>query len=51
MNPTQEAERMRSEANLRGGMHSIIKDMEMKAKLSTLTRRLEELEMKNHHEV
>ena len=47
----REAERMRSEANLRGGMYSIIKDMEMKAKLSTLTRRLEELEMRNHHEV
>ena len=28
-----------------------MEDMEMKAKLSTLARRLEELEMRNHHEV
>ena len=48
---TREAERMRPAANLRGGMYSITKDMEMKAKLSTLARRLEELEMRNHHEV
>ena len=47
----REAERMRPTANLRGGMYSITEDMEMKAKLSTLTRRLEELEMRNHHEV
>ena len=42
---------MRPAANLRGGMYSITEDMEIKAKLSTLTRRLEELEMRNHHEV
>ena len=47
----REAERMRPAANLRGGMYSITEVMEMKAKLSTLTRRLEELEMRNHHEV
>ena len=47
----REVERMRSTANLRGGMYLITEDMEMKAKLSTLTRRLEELEMRNHHEV
>ena len=47
----KEAERMRPAANSRGGMYSITKDMEMKAKLSTLTRRLEDLEMGNHHEV
>ena len=41
----REAEKMRPAANLRGGMHSITEDMEMKEKLSTLTRRLEELEM------
>ena len=44
-------ERMRPAENSRGGMYSIIEDMEMKAKLSTLTRRLEDLEMRNHHEV
>ena len=47
----KEAERMRPIANSRGGMYSLIEDMEMKAKLSTLLRRLEELEMRNHHEV
>ena len=43
-NPKEE-ERMRPATNLRGGMYSITEDMEMKAKLSTLARRLEELEM------
>ena len=47
----REVERMRPASNLRGGMYSIIEDMEMKAKLSTLTKRLEELEMRNRHEV
>ena len=32
-------------------MYSITEDMEMKAKLPTLARRLEELEMRNQHEV
>ena len=47
----REAERMRPAENSRGGMYSITEDMEMKAKLSTLTRRLEDLEIRNHHEV
>ena len=47
----REAERMRPTANSRGGMYSITEEMEMKAKLSTLDRRLEEHEMRNHHEV
>ena len=47
----REVERMRLAANSRGGRYSIIEDMKMKAKLSTLARRLEELEMRNHHEV
>ena len=47
----REAERMRPTTNSRGGMYSLTEDMEMKAKLSTLARRLEELEMQNHHEV
>ena len=42
---------MRPAANQRGGMYSLSEDMEMKAKLSTLARRLEELEMRNQHEV
>ena len=47
----REVQRMRPVGNLRGGMYSITENMEMKAKLSTLTRRLEDLEMRNHHEV
>ena len=47
----READRMRLAANSRGGMYSLIEDKEIKAKLSTLARRLEELEMRNHHEV
>ena len=47
----RETKRMRPVANLREGMYSITEDMETKAKLSTLTRRLEELKMRNHHEV
>ena len=47
----REVERMRPTANSRGGMYSLTEDMEMKAKQSTLARRLEELEMRNHHKV
>ena len=47
----REAERVRPATNQIGGMHSLQEDMEMKAKLSTLARRLEELEMRNQHEV
>ena len=44
-------ERMRPQSSTRGGMYSLPKDMDMKAKFSTLARRLEELEMRNPHEV
>ena len=37
--------------NPRGGIHSLSEDVEMKARLSSLTRRLEELEMRNQQEV
>ena len=47
----REVERMKHTANQRGGMYSLSEDVEMKAKLSSLTRRLEELEMRNRHEV
>ena len=47
----READRMKPTTNQRGGMYSLIEDMEMKAKLSTLTRRLEELEGRRSHEV
>ena len=42
---------MRPLPNQRGGMYSLSKDMETKAKLSTLARRLEELEMRDQDEV
>ena len=49
-NPRQ-VEKMRPSAHQRGGIYALSEDMEMKAKLTTLTRRLEELEMRNRHEV
>ena len=42
---------MKPTTNQRGGMYSLTEDMEMKEKLSTLTRRLEELEGRRSHEV
>ena len=36
----KEAERLRPTVNQRGDMYSLPEDMEMKAKMSTLTRRL-----------
>ena len=47
----RETDRIRLTANQRGGMYSLLEDMEMKAKLSTLTKRLEELEGRRSHEV
>ena len=47
----REMERMRPQPSTRGGMYSFPKDMDMKAKVLTLARRLEELEMRNQHEV
>ena len=47
----REVERMKHTANQRGGMYSLSENVEMKAKLSSLARRLEELEMRNQHEV
>ena len=46
-----EMERMRPQPSTRGGMYSLPEDTDMKAKVSTLARRLEELEMRNQHEV
>ena len=47
----RETERHRPPVNQRGGIYSLAEDVELKAKLSTLTRRMEELEMRNQHEV
>ena len=40
----REIERMRPQPSTRGGMYSLPEDLDMKAKVSTLARRLEELE-------
>ena len=47
----READIMRPSTHQRGGIYALSEDTEMKAKLTTLTRRLEELEMRNQHEV
>ena len=47
----REVERMKHTINQRGGIYSLSEDVEMQANLSSLTRRLEELEMRNQHEV
>ena len=46
LNP-RELERMRLTTISNGGMYSLTENLEMEAKLSTLSRRLEELEMRN----
>ena len=47
----REMERFRPPVNQRGGMHALTDEMEMKARLSTLARKVEELEGKQLHEV
>ena len=42
---------MRPSAYERGGIFALSKDMEMKAKISTLARKVEEMEGKRLHEV
>ena len=42
---------MEPTVNPRGGLYSLTEDVELKAKLSTLKRRMEELEQRNHQEV
>ena len=47
----REMEKMRPAAHQRGGIYALSEDMEMKAKISTLARKVEELEGKRFHEV
>ena len=47
----RETDRHKPPVNPRGGIYSLSEDVELKAKLSSLTRRLEELEMRSQHEV
>ena len=47
----REMEKMRPSAHHRGGIYVLSEDMEMKARISTLARKVEELEGKRLHEV
>ena len=47
----REMERLRPLVNPRGGMYALSEDLEMKARISTLARKVEELEGKQLHEV
>ena len=47
----RELERVRPPVNQRGGMYALNDEMEMRARLSTLARKVEELEGKQLHEV
>ena len=47
----REMERMRPSVNPRGGMYALTEEMEMKARISTLARKVEELEGKQLHKV
>ena len=47
----REMERMRPSVNPRGGMYALLEDLEMKTRISTLARKVEELEGKRLHEV
>ena len=44
----REVERMKPTANSRGGIYGLTEEVELKAKLSTLNRRMEELEQRKH---
>ena len=43
----REVERMKPTVNQRGDIYSLIEDVELKAKMSTLNRRMEELEQRS----
>ena len=47
----REVERMKLTVNPRGGIYALTEEVELKAKLSTLNRMMEELEQKNHKKV
>ena len=47
----REIERLSPSVNQRGGMYALSEEMEMKARISTLARKVEELEGKQLHEV
>ena len=47
----REVEKMRPSTHQMGGIFALSKDMEMKSKISTLARKVEEIEGKRLHEV
>ena len=47
----RETDRHRPPVNQRGGMYSLGEEVELKAKLSFVAKRMEELEMRNQHQV
>ena len=47
----REMERLRPSVNQRGGMYALFEEMEMKTRISTLAKKVEELEGKQLHEV
>ena len=47
----REVERMKPTVNPRGGIYALTEEVELKAKLPTLNRRMEELEQRNHQEI
>ena len=47
----REVERMKQLVNPRGGIYALMEEVELKAKLSTLNRMMEELEQRNNLEV
>ncbi|RVW30069.1 hypothetical protein CK203_115138 [Vitis vinifera] len=47
---SREMRRMKAPINPKGGMYMLSEDMDMKAKVATMARRLEELELKKMHE-
>ena len=47
----REVERMKPTKNSRGGIYALTEEVELKAKLSTLNRRMEDLEQRNNQEV
>ena len=48
---SKEMERLRPSVSPKGGMYALSEDLEMKARISTLARKVEELEGKRLHEV
>ena len=47
----REVEKMKPIVNPREGIYALTEEVELKAKMSTLNRRMEELEQRNHQEV